>query len=334
MKFLLTIAALLILTCQLAEAAEVNVYSARKEHLIKPFFDKFTKKTGIKVNYITDKAPKLLTKIKSEGKRTNADLLITVDAANLHQAAKEGILQKVDSKKLNKAIPAQYRDPGSEWFGLTLRARTIVYSSLRIKDPKKEFSTYEALGDKKWQGRLCLRTSKKVYNQSLVAMMIAEKGETQTEKVVAAWVKNLASPVKHNDTAVLEAIIAGECDVGIVNTYYFGRLLKKDKDTPLALFWPNQSGSSTGVHVNISGAGITKEAKNQKGALQLLEFLASEKVQEDFAGENMEYPVNPVVKPVKTVAAWGDFKKSPLNLNKAGQLQPTAIRLMDKAGYK
>ncbi len=317
-------------TINAAFCGEIIVYSARKEHLIRPLFDTYNQETGIKVDYITGKAPVLLQRIKIEGRSTRADLLITVDAGNLWHAAQEGVLQAVDSSILKKNIPAYLRDPDNKWFGLSVRARTIVYSTERVKP--HELSTYEDLAGLKWKSRLLLRTSKKVYNQSLVAMLIAEHGETKTEKIVKGWVNNLAAPPFSSDTKVMEAIIAGQGDVGIVNTYYYGRLLKKDPSIPLALFWPNQK--ANGVHVNVSGAGLTTYAKHTAAAISFLEWLSSEKAQKLFADANMEYPVNSKVEVHPFVASWGEFKQNRINLEKAGALQTDSIRLMDRAGYK
>ena len=195
---------------------EIVVYTARKEHLVKPLFDAYTEKTGVNIKYITDKAAPLLARLQAEGKNSPADMLITVDAGNLWQAAEKGVLAPVKSEILEQNIPTHLRDPEGRWFGLSVRARTIVYATDRVK--KNELSSYENLADPVWKGRLCLRTSKKVYNQSLVAMMIAEKGEKETESVVKGWVNNLAAAPFSNDTKVMEAIAAGQCDVGIVNS--------------------------------------------------------------------------------------------------------------------
>ncbi len=313
-----------------SETEELVVYSARKEHLIKPLFDAYTKETGVKITYATDKAGPLLQRLKSEGANTKADLLITVDAGNLWYAAEEGLLQSLDSEVLTANVPQALRDPQSRWFGLSKRCRTIVYSTDRV-DPA-ELTTYESLGDAKWKGRLLLRTAKKVYNQSLVAMLIAENGEAATEKIVKSWVENLAAAPFSNDTKTMEAILAGQGDVAVVNTYYFGRLQKKNPGVKLALFWPNQK--TGGVHVNVSGAGIVKASKNKAAAIKFLEWLSSEKAQNLFADANLEYPVNPKVKPHDQVAAWGDFKDNDINLAKAGELQAAAIKLMDRAGYR
>ncbi|MEO1765814.1 Fe(3+) ABC transporter substrate-binding protein [Thiobacter aerophilum] len=322
--------ALIAATLLPARAEEVVVYSARNEQLIKPVFDAYTRATGVQVKFITDKEGPLLARLKAEGANTPADLLLTVDAGNLWQAAEEGVLQPVDSVVLERNIPASLRDPAKRWFGLSVRARTIVYNTQRVRP--SELSTYEALAEPKWKGRLCLRTSKKVYNQSLVAMMIAEHGEAKTEQIVRGWVANLATDPFPDDTKMMEAVAAGQCDVGIGNTYYFGRLMEKNPNLPLALFWPNQRGS--GVHVNISGAGVTRFAKNRAGAIRLLEWLSSREAQNIFADVNLEYPVNPAVKPDPIVAAWGEFKRNPINVAKAGELQAAAVKLMDRAGYK
>ncbi len=314
----------------IAFSQEIVVYSARKEHLIKQVFELYREETGIKIKYITDKAPVLLQRIKAEGENTPADLLITVDAGNLWHAANEGVLQPVHSDILTSNIPSHLRDPANKWFGLSLRARTIVYSTKRVKPDK--LSTYEDLSTVEWKGRLVLRTSKKVYNQSLVAMLLKEHGEKKTTEIVKGWVDNLAAPPFSNDTKVMEAIIAGQGDVGIVNTYYYGRLAKKDPNIPMALFWPNQS--SSGVHINISGAGVVAASKNKAAAVAFLEWLSTEKAQLIFADVNMEYPVNSNVPVNPLVATWGTFKQNQINLKNTGENQAAAIRLMDRVGYK
>lgn len=309
---------------------QVVVYSARIEQLIKPMFDAFTEQTDIQVKYTTDKEGALLARLQAEGKNTPADMLITADAGNLWAAAQAGLLRPVDSQILKSNIPEHLRDPNNEWFGLSIRARTIVYNTDKV-DPE-ELSTYEDLADPKWKNRLCLRTSKKVYNQSLVAMMIAEHGEAETERIVKGWVSNLATDPLSDDTRAMEFVAAGRCDVTIVNSYYYGRLMQKDPDLPLGIFWPNQK--STGVHVNISGAGLTRYGKNPQAAEQLLEFLSSVSAQKLFADVNMEYPVNANILPDPIVASWGRFIQNNMNLSKAGELQATAVKLMDRAGYR
>jgi len=313
-----------------AFASEVVVYSARKEHLIKPLFEAYTAKTGVEVKYITGKAGALLERIKAEGANTPADLFITVDAGNLWHAAEEGVLQSADSKILTDNIPAHLRDPQNRWIGLSVRARTIVYNKNKVNP--SDLSTYEALGNAEWKGRLLLRTSKKVYNQSLVASMIVEKGEVETEKIVTSWVANMPVVPFSSDTKALEAVVAGVGDVAVVNTYYFGRLLKKNPELPLAIYWPNQK--TTGVHMNVSGAGVIRHAKNKVEAVKLLEWLSSAEAQGKFASLNMEYPANESVKADPVVAAWGEFKGNTMNVAKYGEYQADAIKLMDRAGYK
>lgn len=313
-----------------SQAEEIVVYSARIEQLIKPLFDAFTKETGITVKFTTDKEGALLTRLLAEGKRTPADVLITVDAGNLWDATRNNLLKPVTSPILEANIPANLRDPKGQWFGLTVRARTIVYNTSKVKP--EELSTYEDLADPKWKNRLCLRSSKKVYNQSLVAMMIAELGETETERIVKGWVNNLATDPIADDTLALEYVAAGRCDVTLVNTYYYGRLMREHPALPLAIFWPNQA--TTGVHVNVSGAGVTRYSKHEAAAVRLLEFLSSEHAQKLFIELNMEYPANPQVKYGEPLTDWGNFKQDPKSIVKAGELQPEAVRLMDRAGYR
>jgi iron(III) transport system substrate-binding protein len=313
-----------------AASPTLTVYSERVEHLIKPLFDEYTAKTGVPIRFITDSAGPLITRLENEGEATPADMLITVDAGNLWQASEKGLLRTLESPVLESNVPAHLQASNNQWFGLSARARTIVYSTERVKP--EELSTYEALGDEKWLGRLCLRTAKKVYNQSLVATMINNLGVETAESIVKSWVANLATEPYSNDTVALEAVIAGQCDLAIVNTYYFGRMQVEKPDVPLAIFWPNQEGR--GVHVNISGAGITQHAKHPAEAQKLLEWLSSEEAQYKFAEANQEYPANPKAKPSQLVQAWGEFKADLVNVEAAGHLQAEAVKLMDRAGYR
>lgn len=308
----------------------VVVYSARAEQLIQPIFDAYTEKTGVPIRYTTDSEQPLIQKLLAEGGTTPADLLLTVDAGNLWYAAEQGALRPTYSATLERNVPEHLRDPENMWFGLSVRARTIVYSTERV-DPA-ELGGYAGLADEQWQDRLCLRTSEKVYNQSLVAMLIADLGEERTERIVRGWVDNLATDVFANDTQLIEAIAAGQCDVGIVNTYYFGRLQRENPDIPVAIHWP--PADTGGVHVNVSGAGVTRHADNAEGAQALLEWMSSEEAQKLLGGENLEYPANPAVEPHPIVAAWGSFDPSPMNVAQAGHYQANAVRLMDRAGYR
>jgi len=313
-----------------AIAEEMVVYSARNEHLIKPLFDAYSRETGVAVRYLTDQAEPLLARLKAEGKRTPADLLITVDAGNLWRAAEAGVLAPVASDTLERNVPPHLRDPQNRWFGLSGRVRTIVYSTARVATD--ELDGYAGLAGPKWRGRLCLRSARKVYNQSLVAMLIQRHGEAEAERVVRGWVANLALQPFADDNTVMEAIAAGQCDVGIVNSYYFGRLQRQRPDVELALFWPDQQGK--GVHMNVSGAGVTRYAPHRERAIDLLEWLTTRPAQVLFTRLNMEYPINPKVHPERAVGAWGRFKVDDANLTNAGRLQADAIRLMDRAGYR
>ncbi|TBW10873.1 extracellular solute-binding protein [Azotobacter chroococcum] len=328
-KHILAVLALGALSGAALAADEVVVYSSRIDELIKPVFDAYTAETGIKVKFITDKEAPLLARLKAEGKNTPADLLITVDAGNLWQAEQEGVLRPLDSATIKANIPAQYRSANGTWSGLSLRARTIFYSTERVKP--EELSTYEALADENWEGRLCLRTSKKVYNQSLTATLIEAHGEKQAEQIVKGWVNNLATDVFADDTALLQAIDAGQCDVGMANTYYYGRLHKQNPGLKVKPFWPNQA--DRGVHVNLSGAGVTKHAPHPQAAQKLLEWMTGDKAQRLLADINQEYPANPQVAPSAEVAAWGSFKADSVPVEVAGKRQAEAIRLMDRAGW-
>ncbi|NNE61605.1 MAG: extracellular solute-binding protein [Woeseia sp.] len=308
----------------------VVVYSARAEQLIKPLFDAYTARTGVTVQYTTDSEQPLIQKLLAEGQTTPADLLLTVDAGNLWYAAEEGVLRPVQATTLENNIPAHLRDPEKQWFALSVRARTIVYDTREVSPT--ELNDYADLADEKWRGKLCLRTSAKVYNQSLVAMLIAQFGEPRAEEIVRGWVANLATDVFPNDTKLIEAIAAGQCEVGIVNTYYFGRLQRENPDIPVAIFWP--AASTGGVHVNVSGAGVTRHSSNPDGALALLEWMSTEEAQRLLGGENLEYPANPSVAADSMVLGWGSFEASPMNVAAAGENQAAAVRLMDRAGYR
>lgn len=318
------------ITGQAFASDEIVVYSSRIESLIKPVFDQYTEETGVPIKYITDKAAPLMARLKAEGANTPADMLITVDAGNLWQAEQLGVLQPFSSDTIQANIPSQYRSSTDGWTGLSLRARTIVYSTERVQP--EELSTYEALADESWKGRLCLRTSKKVYNQSLTATLIEAHGAQKTEQLVRGWVDNLATAPFSDDTALLRAIDAGQCDVGIVNSYYFGRLHEQQPDLKVKLFWANQD--ERGVHVNLSGAGVTTHAPNAEGAQKLLEWMTGPKAQLFFASVNKEFPASPAAGKSDEVAAWGDFKADSVPVEVAGKRQAEAVRLMDRAGWR
>ncbi|MGH7771037.1 MAG: extracellular solute-binding protein [Candidatus Binatia bacterium] len=312
-----------------ATAQEVVVYSARIETLIKPMFDAFTQKSGVKVKYFTASEKELFERLKAEGSKTPADLFMTVDAGNLWLAEQAGLLQEVGSELAAKNIPSHLRAKRNTWVGLSVRARTIMYSTERVKP--SELSSYEALADPKWRGRLCFRTSRQVYTQSLVAAMIKTLGEKRTEEIARGWMLNQPR-IMDSDTRVLEGIAAGQCDVGLTNTYYLARLKAKSPAFPVAVFWPNQN--DRGVHVNVSGAGVTRYSKNRENAVRLIEFLSSTKGQNLYADGNYEYPANPTVKPHPLIAVWGTFKADQENVAAAGEFQVAAVKLLDRVGYK
>nr|BFD45130.1 extracellular solute-binding protein [Pseudomonas sp. FFPRI_1] len=328
-KRLLTALALTLIGGTAYAADEVVVYSSRIDELIKPVFDAYTQKTGVKIKFITDKEAPLMQRIKAEGSNATADLLLTVDAGNLWQAEQMGILQPFTSKVIDSNIPLQYRSSNHAWTGLSLRARTLAYSTDRVKP--SELTTYEALADKQWEGRLCLRTAKKVYNQSLTATLIETHGAEKTEEIIKGWVNNLSTDVFSDDIAVLDAINAGQCDVGIVNTYYYGRLHKQKPNLAVKLFWPNQG--DRGVHVNLSGIGLTRHAPHPEAAKALVEWMTTLEAQKIFADVNQEFPANPAVAPSAEVASWGKFVADTLPVEIAGKRQAEAIRLMDRAGW-
>lgn len=319
-----------------ADEAVVNVYSARKENLIKPQLDKFTEETGIKVNLVTGKADALLERLRREGRNSPADMLITVDAGRLHRAKEAGVLQTVESVELEEAIPAAYRDPEGYWYGLSLRARPILYVKGKVKP--QELSTYEDLASDRWRKRICIRSSGNIYNQSLVASMIESDGEEATEKWARGLVANLSRPPSGGDRDQIKAAAAGQCDIAVANTYYLGMMLNS-KDAAevqaaekVAVFWPNQD--DRGAHVNVSGAGVTKASRHHDNAVNLIEFLAGEDAQRWYADVNYEYPVRDGVEVSETLQAWGEFKADDINLSRLGGNNAAAVKLMDRAGWK
>jgi iron(III) transport system substrate-binding protein len=307
----------------------VTVYSSRSHYGAESVFDDFTKETGIKVNFFNGNNNEVLERLKAEGSRTNADVFLAVDAGNLWFAASQDLLQPIESAVLAKNIPAHLRDPQNRWFAIAVRARTIMYSTERVKP--SDLSTYEALGDARWKGKICLRTSSAVYNQSLLASLIKVHGEAKTEAIVRGWMAN--QPISINgDTQIIEAIAAGQCDVGITNHYYLARLLNTNPSLKVAPFWADQQGD--GVHVNISGGGVAKYARNKANAIRLLEYLSTPAAQTRLAAGSFEYPANAAVEPLPILAGFGKFKPQSIGVAAAGELQAAAVRLADRAGYR
>ena len=320
----------ILVSCIYEPADELTIYTSRQPQLIEPIVEKFSIETGIKVNFLSGNAQELMERIDVEGDNSPADIFMTVDAGVLWQAAERDIFSSTNSKILEENIPSYLRDPENKWFGLSKRARTIVYSNDQFND--NDFSTYEDLADPKWKGKLCLRTSKKVYNRSLMASMIDAYGFEKAKEVVTGWISNLATEVFSNDTNALKAVSSGQCGLTIVNTYYLARLLDDPQYDNLTLFWANQS--DRGVHVNISGAGIVKTSKNKQAATLLLEYLSSEKAQDFYASANKEYPVLDGAMVHASIKDWGEFIEDNINVGKLGSLQKEAVFLAQEVGYK
>jgi iron(III) transport system substrate-binding protein len=307
----------------------VYVYSARHYGQMETAFAEFTKETGIEVRFTFGSDAELRERLKAEGRFTPADVLFTVDAANLWLAAQEGILRPINSDVLESNIPDYLQDPSNQWYALSLRIRTIAYHPDRVNPA--EISTYESLADPKWAGRICWRPSTKSYTQSLVSSLIVHHGYDKAKEIVSGWAKNSKEYID-SDTKILEAIAAGGCDVGVVNHYYLARLLDKDANFPVKLLWANQD--DRGVHVNASGAGVTTYARHPENAIRLLEWLSTERGQRLFADSNFEYPANPAVTPHELIKSWGEFKRDTVQISEIGSLQADAVKLMNEAGYQ
>lgn len=328
-------AGLLLSACSGSE--HVNVYSYRKEKLIKPLLDQFTRETGIAVNLVTGKDDVLFQRLLSEGENSPADLLLTVDAGRLYRAKAAELLREVNSPVLTEAIPSHLRDPDNTWFGLSYRARIVMYNKAKVKP--EQLSRYENLVDPRWRGRICIRSSDNIYNQSLLASLIAHKGEAAAELWARGIVANMARPPKGNDRSQMQGAAVGECDIAIANTYYLGTWLASAKTNELnmakqlGVFFPNQA--DRGAHINVSGGGITRHAKNPENALRLLEYLLSDSAQQWYAQSNHEYPVKDSVPVSEIVRSWGyPFKSDSLNLNTLGELNAKAVMIFDRAGWR
>jgi len=332
------IAALAVLVPAAGSAAEgeVNVYSARHYDTDQALYDDFTAATGIEVNLIEGEADQLIERIKAEGQNSPADVLITVDAGRLWRAEEAGVLGPVDSDVLDAKVPEHLRHPEGLWFGLSQRLRGIVYAKDRV-DPA-EITSYEILADPAWQGRVCIRSSTNVYNQSLVGAMIEAHGVEETETWAQGLVDNLAREPQGGDTDQILAVAAGECDVAVVNHYYLVRLMKSDEADESAvaekvdIVFPDQDGR--GAHANISGAGLVATSPNKDNAVAFLEYLTTDQAQEYFALGNYEFPVVEGVKTDPVLEQWGDIKTDQINASSYGEHNADAVMLMDRAGWK
>ena len=335
-KYHFLLASLLILIATAPISAQINLYTHRHYNSDKILFEKFTKETGIKINVIKGSADQLIQRMISEGKNSPADILLTVDAGRLHRAKEAGVLQSINSKIINKNVPSEMRDPDGFWYGLTVRARVIVYAKDRINS--NELSTYEDLATAKWKGKIAIRSSGNIYNQSLMASLIEANGPRRALRWAMGVRKNMARAPRGNDRDQVRAVAAGLADIAVVNTYYLGILAnskeKKDRDVfnKVSVFFPNQN--NRGTHINISGAGIAKYSKNKSDAIKFIEFLTSPEAQETFGKVNYEYPLFIENNKSDLLKSWGTFKADKQNLSILGIRNSEAVKLFDRADWK
>lgn len=333
---LLFVTAFLTHTPAQAASSEVNLYSSRHYEADKKLYESFTASTGIKVNVVNAAAGQLIERLKSEGANSPADLLFTADVGNLWRAQTAGLFQPVRSPELEAVVPSSFRDAAGHWYGLTKRARVILYSKERVAPGA--LLSYEDLAAPKWKGRLLIRSSSNVYNQSLVASMIAADGVAATETWARGVVANLARPPRGGDRDQIRGVAAGEADIAVANTYYLAQMLADPNEVDrlavagLGVIFPNQNGR--GAHVNISGAGVTRHAPHRDNAIKLLEFLVGAQAQRVLAEANFEYPIRAGVDTSATIVGFGAFKEDALDLGAIGENTTEAVKLMDRVGWK
>ncbi|NEZ59394.1 Fe(3+) ABC transporter substrate-binding protein [Adonisia turfae] len=320
-----------------AQTGEVNLYSSRHYNTDDTLYKEFTERTGIRVNLLEGKADELLERLKAEGDRSPADVFMTVDAGRLWRADQEGVFAPVSSTILEERIPESLRHPDGHWFGVSKRARVLMYNK-DLVDPS-ELSTYEALADSRWRGKILTRSSSNIYSQSLTASMVSVHGAADAEDWATGLVANFARQPEGNDRAQIEAAAAGIGAIAIANTYYLPRYAK-DSDPAkqeifkkIGVFFPNQGENERGTHVNISGAGVVKSAPNRENAVKFLEYLASDNAQAFFAQGNNEYPVVEGIPVDPVVGEFGTFNADTLNVNQLGENQSEAVRIMDRVGW-
>ena len=316
-------------------ASEVNVYSYRQPILIDPFFEEFTKSTGIEVNVLHAKKG-LLERLLSEGTNTPADLVLTVDISRLKQFVEKDVLTPIESSVLQKNIPSHLRDRNNRWFALSKRARIVVASKERVATGAIE--RIEDLTNPKWKGKICTRPGSHAYNRSLLASIVAAHGETEAEEWAKGLVANLARQPEGNDRAQAKAIFEGVCDIAIMNTYYYGKMKfnvknpeQKDWANAINIIFTNQN--DRGNHINVAGGGVVKYSKNKVNAIALLEFLTTPKAQALYSSINYEYPVNPIMSLNDDLASWGEFKEDKLPIEKLAELAPIAQKIIDRVGW-
>jgi iron(III) transport system substrate-binding protein len=318
----------LVLATSGSAGDELTVYTARSHYVDEQPFEDFAAETGDELTLFGGGASELYERLRNERSDPRADVLITVDAANLWRAEQAGLLEPISSAQINRNVPERLRDPGGRWFGLTVRARTIMRSTKRV--PPTAVTTYEGLGDPRWKGELCLRSATSEYNVSFVADRIAKYGEAATRRMLERWMAN-APRILGSDVEVLKAIASGDCDVGFTNSYYLGRELEEDKGFPVAPVWADQR--RRGTHLNISGVGVVKGAPQEREAKNLVTFLTSREQQEVLARNNHEFPVDPGGQPTKEIARFGTFKRDPIDVAGAGGHLGDAVRMMSRVGW-
>ncbi len=317
-------------------ANEVNVYSARHYDSDEALYQAFTEETGIEVNVLEGDSDQLIERIQREGVASPADVMITVDAGRLWRAEQEGVFQGIESELLAERLPEAMRHPEGLWFGFSQRARAIFYNPETVDE--SELASYEDLADPRFEGQVCIRSSSNIYNQSLLASLIAHHGTEEAEAWAQGVVDNMARDPEGGDTDQIKGVASGECDIAVANHYYYVRLLKSDNaaDREVAekveIFFPNQD--DRGTHVNVGGAGVVEGAPNRENAIALLEFLASDEAQEIFAAGNYEFPVVEGIEKDEVLESWGDFKKDELNVSELGEHNPEAIKIFDRVGWR
>lgn len=334
--FLLTIGALFLLNCSSQE--NLNIYSARHYDVDQMLYEEFREQTGININLIEGGSDELIERIKSEGINSPADIIITVDAGRIWRAEESEILSSVNSSILNENIPATYRHPDGLWFGLSKRVRGLVVNPETVENV--ESITYADLASPEFEGRVCIRSSNNIYNQSLVAAMIARIGAEETEKWVNGLVKNFARDPQGGDRDQIKAVAAGVCDVAVVNHYYFALLAEsedaadQDAVSKVKFVFPDQMEGEGGVHVNISAAAVLENAPNIDNAIRFLEYLTTDSAQNYFTEQNNEYPVNEGTELSELLQSFGEYRGEAINVSELGTNNPEAILIMDRAGWK
>ena len=335
-KYIFILLSLIILNSNSLISKEINIYSHRQPFLINPFLEAFTAETGIKTNIVYSKTG-LAERLQAEGANSPADLILTVDIARLYIYRDKDLLASIDSSLLKANIPSYLRSDDNTWFGLSKRARVIIVNKDRVNFD--EIKKIEDLSNPKWKGRICSRPGSHVYNRALMASIIAANGEVEAEKWAEGLVLNLARRPQGNDRAQVKAIYEGQCDIAIINSYYFGKLKfsedpkQKEWIKNLELIFPNQEKSDRGSHVNISGGGVVKFSKNKKEAIMLLEYLTNKKAQQLYGEINFEYPVNPNVDSSEELKSWGVFREDELPIINIAKLAPLAQKIIDRSGW-